>query len=40
MLRGRFALRACIINFRTTHADIDLTLKVVRDAAMEVEAEN
>ena len=37
MLRGKFALRACIINFRTTRADIDLTLDVVRDAALEIE---
>lgn len=32
-LRGRFALRACITNFRTTQADIDKTLDVIRDAA-------
>jgi aromatic-L-amino-acid/L-tryptophan decarboxylase len=29
---GRFALRACITNFRTTRADIDLTLDVLRAA--------
>ena len=29
----RFALRACITNFRTTRADIDATLEIVRDAA-------
>jgi glutamate/tyrosine decarboxylase-like PLP-dependent enzyme len=40
MLRGQFALRACIINFRTTRADIDLTLETVREAACEVEAED
>jgi len=40
MLRGQFALRACIINFRTTRADIDLTLETVRDAAHEIEAED
>ncbi|HJZ79396.1 MAG TPA: pyridoxal-dependent decarboxylase [Pyrinomonadaceae bacterium] len=40
MLRGQFALRACIINFRTTRADIDLTLAVVRDAAREIEDES
>jgi glutamate/tyrosine decarboxylase-like PLP-dependent enzyme len=40
MLRGRFALRACIINFRTTRADIDLTLDAVRDAAREIETQN
>jgi aromatic-L-amino-acid/L-tryptophan decarboxylase len=33
VLRGRFALRACIINFRTTRRDIDLTLEVIREAA-------
>jgi aromatic-L-amino-acid decarboxylase len=37
MLRGRFALRACIINFRTTRADIDLTLDTVREAAKQTE---
>lgn len=40
MLRGRFALRACIINFRTTQEDIDLTLDAVRDAAREIETQN
>jgi aromatic-L-amino-acid/L-tryptophan decarboxylase len=40
MLRGKFALRACIINFRTTRADIDLTLDVVRDAARELETQD
>jgi glutamate/tyrosine decarboxylase-like PLP-dependent enzyme len=33
VLRGRFALRASITNFRTTRADVDYTLDVVRDAA-------
>ena len=33
ILRGRFALRACIINFRTTRRDIDLTLDIIREAA-------
>ncbi|MCM3874675.1 MAG: pyridoxal-dependent decarboxylase [Pyrinomonadaceae bacterium] len=32
-LRGRFALRACITNFRTTAADIDKTLEIIREAA-------
>jgi glutamate/tyrosine decarboxylase-like PLP-dependent enzyme len=36
-LRGRFALRACITNFRTTRADIDETLKIIRAAARELE---
>ena len=29
---GRFALRACITNFRTTRADIEQTLDIIRDA--------
>jgi aromatic-L-amino-acid decarboxylase len=33
-LRGRFSLRACITNFRTTRADIERTLEAVRDAAL------
>lgn len=32
-IQGRFALRACITNFRTTTADIDYTLDVIRNAA-------
>jgi len=32
-LRGQFALRACIVNFRTTRRDIEATLDIVRDAA-------
>ena len=40
MLRGRFALRACIINFRTTRRDIDLTLETVRETARQIEAEH
>ena len=35
-LRGRFCLRACITNFRTTRADIERTLDAVRDAAREL----
>lgn len=30
---GRFALRACITNFRTTKSDIEETLEAIRDAA-------
>lgn len=33
IIRGRFALRTCITNFRTTRADIDQTLEIIRDAA-------
>ncbi|HEV7843451.1 MAG TPA: pyridoxal-dependent decarboxylase, partial [Pyrinomonadaceae bacterium] len=36
-LRGRFALRACITNFRTTRADLDRTLDIIRDAARELD---
>ena len=32
-VRGRFALRVCITNFRTTRADIDQMVQVIRDAA-------
>lgn len=36
-LRGRFALRACVTNFRTTRADVRATLDAVRRAAEEVD---
>lgn len=29
----RYALRACIVNFRTTRADVDATLDILRDTA-------
>ncbi|MGH9927839.1 MAG: pyridoxal phosphate-dependent decarboxylase family protein [Pyrinomonadaceae bacterium] len=32
-IRGKFALRVCITNFRTSRADIDETLDIIRDAA-------
>jgi aromatic-L-amino-acid decarboxylase len=32
-VKGKFALRACIINFRTTRADLDALLDIVRAAA-------
>lgn len=35
-LNGKFALRACITNFRTTRADLDATLDIIRDAARQV----
>jgi glutamate/tyrosine decarboxylase-like PLP-dependent enzyme len=37
ILRGRFALRASITNYRTTRRDIDRTLEVIRRAARELE---
>jgi aromatic-L-amino-acid/L-tryptophan decarboxylase len=37
VLRGRFALRACVVNFRTTRTDMDLTLDIVRKAAEKLE---
>ena len=36
VLRGRFALRASITNFRTTRRDVDLTLDAVRGAARDL----
>ena len=33
-VHGCFALRACITNFRTTRADIEETLEIVREAAL------
>jgi glutamate/tyrosine decarboxylase-like PLP-dependent enzyme len=35
-LNGKFALRACITNFRTTRADIDRTLEIIRAAARQI----
>src|ERR1051325_5397734 len=35
-LAGRYGLRACIVNFRTTREDIDRTLAIVRDAAHQI----
>lgn len=37
VLRGRFALRVCIVNFRTTRNDLDMTLGILRDAAATIE---
>ena len=34
-VRGRFALRACVTNFRTSKADIDETVRIIREAALE-----
>jgi glutamate/tyrosine decarboxylase-like PLP-dependent enzyme len=36
-VRGHFALRACITNFRTTKADIEETVEIIREAALECE---
>jgi glutamate/tyrosine decarboxylase-like PLP-dependent enzyme len=33
-INGKFALRACITNFRTTRGDIDKTLEIIRTAAV------
>src|SRR5689334_1191564 len=38
-VNGKFALRACITNFRTTKADIDETIEVVRDAGRNLAAD-
>jgi aromatic-L-amino-acid decarboxylase len=34
MVNGKFALRACITNFRTTKEDIDETVRVIRELAL------
>jgi glutamate/tyrosine decarboxylase-like PLP-dependent enzyme len=36
-IRGKFALRACVTNFRTTRADIDETLEIIREAGRGLE---
>ena len=38
-LNGKFALRACITNFRTTRADIKATLEIIREAGAQIEKE-
>ena len=38
-VNGKFALRACITNFRTTKADIDETIAAVREAAGKLDAD-
>jgi hypothetical protein len=35
-LDGRYALRACIVNFRTTEADLDVLLDAIADAGKRV----
>jgi len=37
VIDGNFALRACITNFRTTKADIEETLTVIRELALELQ---
>ena len=36
-VHGRFALRVCITNFRTTRVDIDKTIEVIRETAQRLE---
>ena len=36
MVNGKFALRACITNFRTTKTDIEQTIEAVREAAKQL----
>jgi len=38
MLRGKFALRACIVNHRTKHSDIEAVISEVLAAAKEIDA--
>jgi aromatic-L-amino-acid/L-tryptophan decarboxylase len=37
-VNGRFALRACITNFRTTKSDIEETVTVIRDVGKTLHA--
>jgi glutamate/tyrosine decarboxylase-like PLP-dependent enzyme len=39
-LEGRYALRACIVNFRTTEADLDLLLNVIAQAGRRAQTRN
>lgn len=38
-LNGEFALRACIVNFRTTESDLDVLLDTIADAGQRVLAQ-
>ena len=38
-VKGRFALRVCITNFRTTRADIERTVEIVREAGRKLSSE-
>jgi len=39
-VKGRFALRACITNFRTTKSDIEQTVEAVREAGKQVQPQD
>jgi hypothetical protein len=39
VLNGRFVLRACIVNFRTEAAEMDLLLDVAADLGARLDAE-
>jgi len=39
-VKGRFALRACITNFRTTKSDIEETVEAVREAGKQVQPQD
>jgi glutamate/tyrosine decarboxylase-like PLP-dependent enzyme len=38
-VNGKFALRACITNFRTTRSDIDQTIEAIREAAQTISSQ-
>ena len=38
-LKGEYALRACIVNFRTTRSDIDFTLDLVRETGTRLDCD-
>jgi len=39
-LDGMFVLRACVVNFRTSEADLDVLLDVLAEAGQRVQAES
>jgi len=39
MVNGRFALRACIVNFRTSEADIDALVPLLARMGKDVHAQ-
>jgi hypothetical protein len=38
VLRGRFALRACVLHYGTTEADVDALIAAVRETGMRLAA--
>ena len=38
VLRGRFALRACVLHYGTTEADVDALIAAVRETGVQLAA--